>query len=90
MATESLPNNVVPFVPGWQPAVKTRANTVDFAVFSIEQGSQDLSEVVMLTRTFDEALALRRLLAALVKQLNDVEQLAIVRIGQIVESERAS
>jgi len=75
---------------GWHPAVKTRANTVDFAVFSIEQGSQDLSEVVMLTRTFDEALALRRLLAALVKQLNDVEQLAIVRIGQIVESERAS
>lgn len=82
--------DIVQFVPGWHPAVKTRANTVDFAVFSIEQGSQDLSEVVMLARTFDEALALRRLLAAIVKQLKDVEELAVVRIAQIVESERAS
>ena len=85
-----VPSNVVPFIPGYRPPVRPRMQSVDYAVFEVEQAAHDLSVSITSARTLDEALALRRIVAALVKKLNDVEQLALVRASQIVEAERVS
>ena len=90
MANEILSqsSNVVPFIPGYRPPLRLRIQPAGLAVFEIQQATHDLSAAVSSAVTVDEALGLRRMVAGLVKALNDVEDLANVRALQIVDAER--
>jgi hypothetical protein len=84
---QSITGNVVPFIPGHRPLSDWDGDPIDpidGAVFDVECAAQDIATVIARDiRTVDEALVLRRRIAALIVVLEDVEVLALVRANQL-------